>query len=411
MSFAARMTDDSIHDVDPPDPSHVDDTDARLGPAADTPHTFLQDNDGRRAEVDRRQEILAEWLRAEGHEAVFLFDPDSLAWFTAGGMIGGPGWQTRRDAFLFITPKQRCLVSSNEQTARIFEEELDQLGFQSKQFPWSRSSSEIIAELRGGRNLPADLPGLGLLDRAAAIARLRSSLTLFDRKRYHTLAGFVAHAVEATCRAIRPAELQWEIAAHLSHRLLHHGIEPVEIHVLGNPEAQPYPRPGHRKAPIGDSCSILATARCRGLYVTTSRSISFGPPSPAFQQAHRVATLVCGTLVRFSQAGESVGSVVRKGMRIYQKYGAEFGWLDAAQGRFAGYSIGQRPLVPDTDELLEAGQAIAWAPSCHGIVSAETVIVGSNAPLPMVHFEDWPTVGVEIHGSVIPRPDILIRDR
>lgn len=406
MSFAARIQ-KTVQDIATADAAREENQTAPIQSSNDNPHSFLLDVEARRAEVDRRQAILGDWLRREGYEAVFLFDPNSLSWLTAGGDLMSAGWQVRRDAFLFVTEKQRCLVSSNELTARLFNEELDGLGFQSKQFSWNRTSDEIIAELRGGRTIPADFPGRGLLDRSQSLAKLRSRLAPFDRQRYHALASYVSHAVEATCRAIRPGEHEWEVAAHLSHRLMHHGIEPIEIHVHGSSN---HCRPGTRKAPIGDACGILTVARCRGLSVSTARSISFGPPSATFREAHRVATLVCGTLMRFTVAGESIGSVVQKGMRIYQKYGAEFAWIDAAQGRFAGYSVGERPLIADATEVLEEGEAIAWSPICQGIPSADTVVVGKNSPLPMIHYEDWPTVGVEIHGSVIPRPDILIRE-
>ncbi|MFO0949022.1 MAG: M24 family metallopeptidase [Planctomycetota bacterium] len=362
----------------------------------------------RRAEVENRQEIIAQWLRQEQQEAVFLFDPDNIAWFSAGGDLGSQTGLGSPPGFLFVTPRQRCLISSNEHTDRIFERELDGLGFQSKQFSWTRPVEEIIGDLRGGRAIFSDQPGRGLVDRSATLATLRRKLTAFDQARYRTLAAHVSHAVEATCRSIRLGELEWEVAAHLAHRLLHHGIEPVDIHILST--TNPHPRPRMSPNAVDKGCSILVTGRTHGLYFTTARTMSFGPPDKTQADAHRIATLVAGTFLRFSLPGESIGEVFRKGMRIYQKFGAEFAWMDSPQGSLTGYSRSFGSFLPTSEEHLEPGMTVCWHPLVNGSVSADALIVGEGESDPLLYCEDWPTVGVDIQGVVVPRPDILIRE-
>lgn len=368
----------------------------------------LPDPTPRRAEVDQRQERIADWLRQEKQEAVFFFDPDNIAWLTAGGSLGIPTSRVSLPAFLFVTPRQRCVVSSIEHTPRIFERELDGLGFQSKQFPWTRPVEEIIGDLRGGRAIFSDQPGRGLVDKSASIANLRQKLTPFDEVRFRNLACYVSHAVEATCRSIRPGESEWEVAAHLAHRLLHHGIEPIDINIYSEPHC--HPRPGLSSKTVDKGCCIFATARAHGLYFTTARSMAFGAPEKSQADSHRIATLVAGALMRFSMPGEAVGNVFRRGLRIYQKYGAEFAWLDAPQGNLTGYSRTFGHFLPTSEDILEPGMALTWHPIIHGSVSADSLFIGNDQGDPLMHCEDWPTVGVDIQGMVIPRPDILIRE-
>lgn len=362
----------------------------------------------RRAEVEARQEIIARWLQREGYEAVFLFDPDSFSWFTAGGSLGLVRQSARTTAFLFITARQRCLVSSNDVTDRLFAAEIDGLGFQSKQFHWSRAAEEIVAELRGGRVIPADQPGRGLIDRGADLSRLRWRLSPFDREHLRLLVAYLSHAVEATCRSIRPAETDWEITGHLAHRLLHHGLELVDARVLAENGLLPRPD-GRGGTPIERAFSLLATARAFGLYATTSRSVAWGEPPQGFQASHRVATLVAGSLARFTTAGETAGEVLKKGLRIYQKFGNEFAWLDAPLGQLTGHSLTRYPFTPQSELTLDEGMAVSWTPMVGGVPSADVVLVRPEQPEVLIHCENWPTVGVELQGLVVPRPDILVR--
>ena len=62
-------------------------------------------------------------------------------------------------------------------TQRLFDEEIDGLGFLLKEWPWHWGRQQLLADLAQGRRLAADRPLPDCHDVAAELARLRRVLT------------------------------------------------------------------------------------------------------------------------------------------------------------------------------------------------------------------------------------------
>src|SRR5438874_271384 len=84
-----------------------------------------------------------------------------------------------------------------------------------------------------------------------------------------------AHVAEATGRNLGRGQTEEEVAGQLGHRLLHHGAEPAAMSVTADGRGAKFRRAGFTSAAVGHTCTIQATAQRDGLYVTTSRTVSF----------------------------------------------------------------------------------------------------------------------------------------
>src|SRR5207302_4920451 len=89
----------------------------------------------RRADVDAKQTSIAELLQETGRECVLLLEPENVLWMTSGATASGILNPDELPA-LFLSPEQRWLVASNVDSQRLFDEELNGLGFQLKEWPW-----------------------------------------------------------------------------------------------------------------------------------------------------------------------------------------------------------------------------------------------------------------------------------
>src|SRR5690348_14681616 len=96
--------------------------------------TFGTESD-RRADVDAKQALVAAVLQEVGCEGLLVLDPDNFAWLTSGAMSRGSLNPAEHPA-LYFSPEQRWIIASNVDTQRLFDEELDGLGFQLKEWPW-----------------------------------------------------------------------------------------------------------------------------------------------------------------------------------------------------------------------------------------------------------------------------------
>lgn len=119
--------------------------------------------------------------------------------------------------------------------------------------------------------------------------------------------------------------------------------------------------------------------------------------------------MTAASLCRYSFAGESVGEVLQRGLRVYEKTGHEFAWLETCQGYFAGAAVRDEGIFPEIDVVLAPGHAVSWMPMVHGVPSADTVLVGEAGSELLAFFEDWPTIAVHVREATITRPDILVR--
>ena len=103
----------------------------------------------RRADIEAKQTALAPILEAMECEAILLLMPAHVAWFTSGMNVRGLIADSERPA-IYTNGRQRWLICSNVDTQRLFDEELDRLGFQLKEWSWEGGRSDLLASVAAG---------------------------------------------------------------------------------------------------------------------------------------------------------------------------------------------------------------------------------------------------------------------
>src|SRR5262249_40098803 len=86
----------------------------------------------RRSDLEIKQGRIANLLPEIGCEGLLILDSDNFAWLTAGASARGVLDPDALPA-LYYSSDQRWVVASNIDAQRLFDEELDGLGFQLKQ--------------------------------------------------------------------------------------------------------------------------------------------------------------------------------------------------------------------------------------------------------------------------------------
>ncbi|HEY3787823.1 MAG TPA: hypothetical protein VGL71_03165, partial [Urbifossiella sp.] len=106
----------------------------------------------RRADIDIKQAQVA-WLleQLECESALFLA-PAHVAWLTAGLNVRGLIADSERPG-VYTNGRQRWLLCSNIDSQRLFDEELDQLGFQLKEWTWEGGRAELLLNVTTGRKV------------------------------------------------------------------------------------------------------------------------------------------------------------------------------------------------------------------------------------------------------------------
>jgi Xaa-Pro dipeptidase len=377
-------------------------------PPPSQPEVHLTTLSDRRADIEAKQLRLRTLLQEAQCENLLLLDPDNVAWMTGGGAARAIIDLQDMPA-VWMNAEGRWIVSSNVDSQRLFDEELDGLGFQLKEWPWHLGRGPLLDELRRVRTVACDQPLPDCKMVGNQMRHLRRTLTVYEQACLKALGQIVSHALEACCRTVTPGETEREVAGQLSHRLLHRGAQPLALNVAAEGRLRVYRHCSYTAAPIRSYCVLSATVRKYGLCATASRSVCFGPPEGPVRKEHDAACKVAATYLASSWPDAVPKQILVTGRRVYLVCGAEHEWLLSPQGFITGRAPVELPLTPQTEDLLQAGWAVTWRGSAGGALSCDTFLVTEDGPRTITVTENWPLKLIRISGAEFVRPDLLIR--
>lgn len=363
---------------------------------------------GRRIDVDAKQGRIAALLREVGCDGLLVFEPENFAWLTSGASA-----RTVLDPaempVLYFGLEQRWVLCSNAATQRLFEEELDGLGFQLKEWPWYWGRHQLLADLCQNRTLAADHPFDETRDVSATLRGLRRTLTAYEQACLRAAGQVVSHAIEATCRTMEPGITEREVAGQVSHRLIHRGALPVHIGVAADGRSRLYRQFGFTSTPIQHYAVVTVTARKYGLHASASRAVSFGEVDPVFRAEHNAVCKVGATYVASTWPDALPREILAAGRRVYTFVGHEHEWRMAPQGHITGRAPVEMTITPTTEELFHGGWAVTWSAGVGAACGRDTFLITDDGPECVTPTETWPLKRIRIQGADFVRPDILQR--
>src|SRR5262245_51870375 len=126
--------------------------------------------------------LLAGLLKETGCDGLLLLEPENIAWLSSGAMDRGRPDPGAAPA-LYTNGDQRWVLASNVDSQRFFDEELDGLGFQLKEWPWHWGRDQLLADLCQNRKLACDrpLPGADVISAADQLRAARLRLTPYEQ--------------------------------------------------------------------------------------------------------------------------------------------------------------------------------------------------------------------------------------
>ena len=349
-------------------------TETLLRPLSETGEAGAPSISDRRSDIEAKTAHLASLLAEISCDGLLLFEPDNFAWLTGGGVTRGlPDGAAA--PVLFCNGEHRWVIASNVDSPRLFDEEIDGLGFQLKEWPWHWGRDQLLADIRLNRRIACDVPAPDTHFVGEQIAGLRRRLSPYEQACLRVLGQIVAHALEATCRNINPGDSEREIAGQLSHRLLHRGALPVHLGVAVDDRSRVYRRHGFTSTPVKQFAVVTATARKYGLIATASRTVAFGQESADLRQGHNAVCRVTASYLASTWPDAVPREILVAGRRIYLLSGFEHEWMLSPQGHLTGRSVVEMALTPQTEDLFQPGWAVTWSASAGPALSCDTFVI------------------------------------
>ncbi|MCI0378114.1 MAG: aminopeptidase P family protein [Gemmataceae bacterium] len=361
----------------------------------------------RRADIDAKQNLVADLAKEAGCDGLLVTAEENFAWLTAGAIPRGIVDLAAMPA-LYFSNEGRWLLCSNVDTQRLFEEELDGLGFQLKEWPWHWGRAQLLADLCQGRTVACDDHIASCKPIPELLRKQRRILSDYEQSCYRALGQVVSHALEATGRTMAQGNTEREVAGQLSHRLYHRGALPIAVSIFADGRGRYYKHAGFTSTPIQSTCVIYVSARKYGLCATATRSIAFGQFDD-FRRDHDAACKVSANYVASSWPDSVPRQILASTQRIYQIVGAEHEWAQCPQGHVTGRCPVEQTFNYSDEDLLPSNCAITWTPSIGSAFSCDTFLITEEGPRAITAAENWPLKRIRIQGAEFVRPDVLVR--
>jgi len=378
-------------------------------PAECTKVILTQAESDRRADIEGKHARVATLLQETGSDGLLVLEQENFAWLTSGGTAWGVLDRGELPA-LFYTAEQRGVLASNVDSQRLFDEEVNGLGFDVREWPWQMGRRKFLHDFCAEKRYASDQSWGGLKPVGENLRLRRRTLTGFEQACFRLVGNIVSHALEATGRSMKPDELtEQEVAGQICHRALHKGADAIAVSVTADGRSQLYRQAGFTAERIQRTCVMTLTARKYGLCATATRAISFGPPDDAFAQEQEAACKISATYIASTWPDALPSQILATGRRIYEITGYEHEWRLCPQGHVTGRSPVELPLTPQTDDLFHVGYAVTWRASVGAALSCDTFLITDQGPEPITPAETWPQKRIRVQGGEFLRPFILQR--
>jgi Xaa-Pro dipeptidase len=365
--------------------------------------------DQRRLDIDAKQELIARLLHDCDCEGLLVIHPANFRWLTAGATPVGLMGRDEAPA-LFFNAHQRWLVCSATDSSRYFADELDGLGFQLKEWHWSASREQLLADLVFGRKVATDQPFRQCKPTGPFFTSGRRRMSPYEVGRLIELGDITARALAATARNFEWGDTENEIAGHLAHRLLRHGVESVALQINGDGRGRVHKRRGSGAEKVEHVCVLQVTARKFGLHVTAARTVVRSKPDEAGRAEFEAALRTRVAHLAVTRVNGQVATTLNAGRAVLRPTPFEHEWRLAPPVSLTGREPSEGVfLAAAVEDRWAGGWATVWQERIGAAAVVDTYLLEPNGWKPLTPPIDWPVRRAISQGRTFDLADLLVR--
>jgi len=363
----------------------------------------------RRVDIEVKQAKVGGMLADAECDSLLLLERANARWMTCGATERGV-YHAEECPAVFVNPHQRWIICSSVDTQRLFDEELDGMGFQLKEWPGTMTRDQFLTDLCHGRKVASDMPYRDCKEVAPFLTHERRKLSRYEQERLKDLGKLLVSALQATARNVQPGDREDEIAGHVAHRLFKRGAETVAVSIAAEDRARTYRRPGFTSAQVHTRCLLQATACKFGLFATAARTVCFGQPGDAIKQELETASRLQAVWMATIRKGDKPAVIFDTAKSVLRGTPYEHELRLSGPGWWTGRMPSECLFTPGHPERFVDGNAVVFQSRIGGLAACDTFFVHESGINPIAPVEDWPFRRYVIQGSRYDLPDLLIRD-
>src|SRR5438067_2214755 len=336
--------------------------------------------------VDEAERKRAQAIEVAGGRALVVESAANVRWLLCGR--GAPVDVCSTDYTIVLRGDDAFVLFMDIERSRVeVDERLEELGYELCPFPWHEGKAATVARLVGAAPLADE----------AVLDPHRRCLGAEERERYRTAGAATAEAVTEAIGSLHPNQTEHVVAGALAAACRARGLVPRVVLVAGEARQPVHRHPLPTGAPLGRHALLAVTAEREGLFVSTTRLVSFGRPPAELAALTEACAEVDAAVLASSRPGASLAELLQVLARAYEDRRFPDEWRYHHQGGLTGYKGREVFATPGEETRLPASCAVAWNPSITGgaksedtaLVSADGIEVATETPgLPTLEVGD-----------------------
>ena len=361
------------------------------------------------AELDAKQDKLVEWMRGQNLAGVLLRRNENVAWITGGAVeVRVLTLSETGVASLLITADgKRFYFTTENEAARLHDEEFGALDFEPVLFPWYADETVAAAEKLAGGPLGSDTPGDGL--KLINLYPLRASLSESEIARYRWLGTETAAATVESLQQIEPGLSEFDLEAITASNLLRRGIQPSVYLFAVDDRIYKYKHAVPREARLKQYGMLNLCSRKWGLAISITRFVHFGDLPSELGARFKAAAQVNAALLNATREGATSADLFRVAQTAYSTEGFPGEERFHHQGGPTGYGEREWVATPNGAQVVVNNQAFAWNPSIRGGKAEDTVMLRNGEIEWLTATPELPVIRASVNDTAYPAAGVLVK--
>lgn len=360
-------------------------------------------------ELNAKQEQLSAFLKAQGLAGVLLRRNENVAWITGGAVelrVLTPN-ESGVAALLVTAEGKRYYFTTNNEAARLHDEEFSKLDFEPVIFPWHADDTNAAAANLVNGPLGTDTAAPGQI--SVSLASLRSSLLDTEIARYQWLGQQVAIATTESLKKIEPGMTEFDLEAITSAALLRRGILPSVALYAVDERIYNYKHAVPRGAKLKSYAMLNLCARRFGMAISITRFAHFGAMPADLAAKFEASAKVNAALLAATKVGATSAQLFAVAKDAYAAVGYAGDEQAHHQGGPTGYWEREWVATPNGTEVVVNKQAFAWNPSIRGGKAEDTVLLRDGKIEYLTATPELPVLEASVNGTAYKSAGVLVR--
>ena len=339
--------------------------------------------------------------REAGLDGILLAAHHNIAWLTGGRGNRVDASREIGTSRLLITADGRLFVLANAiEMPRMLGEVLAGFDYTPVEYPWVSDQDASFAvgkardAVKASAALGADWPLPDTKNVEASLMRSRVRLTAADAAEVRALGRDAGAALGDIARALRPGDVELEIARRMMDAAQGFGARAIVALVGADERLRRFRHP----VPTGTAWHhVVMMALCaerHGLIVSLSRIVATDGAPADLQERTAANAVVFGRVLSATRPGATAPELYAALASGYAEVGYPGEEGKHHQGGAIGYRAREWVAHPQSAEVVQDSEAFAWNPTITGTkIEDTTLVVGDRVEI-VTSTPGWPTIDV-----------------